>query len=366
MPVNLPALVTRFLTPNVVGSIASALGLNPAVAQTAVNAAVPSLLAAFGKVAGQPGGAQQLADAAAQQTGTLDNFARMLGTGTQSPLAEQGSKMLSSLLGGRDQNALTGAISKFAGIGQGSTGSLLGMVAPVVMGTIAQQQGATRTLDPNKITSLLASQKDNIAAAMPSGLSNLLGGTGLLDALGGATRTATAAGSEASAASAAAVRSVADTGRGIAAPASTKWLYWLIPAAAIAALLVYVVVRPTEPAVQGNTTGVQSAVLGDIDVGKQVIDSIGGLRSTLTGIKDSASAEAALPKLQEAVAQIDNVSELAGRLPAEQRKLVSGLVSPTMPTLNQLLDKVLALPDLPENVKPVLDALRTKLTVLAT
>src|SRR5262245_38067149 len=66
------------------------------------------------------------------------------------------------------------------------------MLAPIVMGTIGQQQG-TRSFDAGGIANLLASQKDNIAAALPAGFSNLLGGTGLLDSLGGAARTATAA-----------------------------------------------------------------------------------------------------------------------------------------------------------------------------
>ena len=120
----------------------------------------------------------------------------MLGKGGQSSFIEQGSQLLSSLLGGRDQNALAQAVGKFAGLGQDGAGLLLGMLAPVVMGTIARHQG-TGSGDASGITGLLASQKDNIAAAMPAGFSNLLSGTGLLDALGGAARSATLAGSEA-------------------------------------------------------------------------------------------------------------------------------------------------------------------------
>jgi hypothetical protein len=55
-------------------------------------------------------------------------------------------------------------------------------LAPLVMGTIGQQQGS-RGLDASSITNLLNSQKDNIAAAIPSGFGRLLGGTGLLDSL---------------------------------------------------------------------------------------------------------------------------------------------------------------------------------------
>ena len=117
--------------------------------------------------------------------------------------------------------------------------SLGGMLAPVVMGTIAQQQGATSVADPSKIAGLLAGQKDNIAAALPAGFGSMLSGTGLLDSLGGAARTATAAGGDAARASASAARGVVDSGRRAATSASNNWLYWLVPAAALAALLIY-------------------------------------------------------------------------------------------------------------------------------
>ena len=207
MATNLVSLVMQFLTPDMIGRIAAVLGLDRNTAQTAVNSAVPALLAGFSNITAQPGGAQKLVDAATQ-TGTLESFARVLGAGNQSSLIESGSQMLSSLLGGRDQNALAGAIGKLTGMGQGTTGSLLGMLAPAVLGTIAQRQGTTR-LDPSRIAGFLASQKDNIAAAMPPQLGSLLAGTGLLDSLGGAARTATAAGGEAARASASAARSLA-------------------------------------------------------------------------------------------------------------------------------------------------------------
>src|SRR5215472_15157118 len=150
MPIDLPAIISRFLTPEIIGRIASALGIDRGLAQTAVNAAVPSLLAGFSKVAAQPGGAQRLADAATQQVGTLEKFSGILASGNRSSLVGQGSNMLSSLLGGGDQNALAGAISKFTGLGQGTSGPLLAMLAPVVMGSIAQQQGSTGAPDAGK------------------------------------------------------------------------------------------------------------------------------------------------------------------------------------------------------------------------
>ena len=177
------------------------------------------------------------------------------------------------------------------------------------MGTIAKQQG-THSLDASGIASLLASQKDNIAAALPSGFGNLLGGTGLLDSPGGAARTASGAGSEAARAATTAARTAGHTGRRAAGAASSglpSWLYWLIPAVAIAALLIYFFARPSEQVVQRDVTPAQSLTVGGLDVGKQVTDSVSSLRTALGGITDAASAQAALPKLQDVTGQIDKV-----------------------------------------------------------
>ena len=269
-------------------------------------------------------------------------------------------------MGGRDQNALIGAISKFTGLGQGASGSLLGMLAPIVMGTIGQHQSATRALDANGIANLFAGQKDNIAAALPSGFGSLLSGTGLLNSLGDAARTATAAGSEATRAATSAARAVGQTSqRAAGAAASSNWLYWLIPIAAAAALLVYFAVRPTEEVVQQGMNKAQDLVVGTADIGKQITNSVASVRTTLDGISDVASAQAALPKLQEVTAQIDKTDSAVGQLSADQRKAIAAVINPLMPAVNQLCDKVLAIPGVAEVLKPSVDTLKAKLTALA-
>ena len=190
--------------------------------------------------------------------------------------------MLGSLLGG-DQAELATAVGKYTGVGASKGGSLLGALGPLVMGAIAQQQGP-RALDGGSIAGLLANQKDNIAAALPSGFGKLLGGTGLLDALGDTARRTAAAGGEATRAAAASMtRTIDDTRRSAAvAPATTNWLLWAIPALAIAALLLWLLARPAEQVVQQGVTTAQSLMVGGVDLGKQVTDSLNTLRTTLT------------------------------------------------------------------------------------
>ena len=367
MATNLVSLVMQFLTPDMIGRIATALGADRNKVQSAISGTVPALLMAFNDVATQPGGAQKLADAARQQTGSLENFGSVLAAGGQSSLLDKGSQLLSSLVGGQDQNALIGAIAKFTGLGQGVSGSLLGMLAPIVMGAIGQHQSVTRALDANGIANLFASQKDNIAAALPSGFGSLLSGTGLLSSLGNAARTATAAGSEATRVATSAARTVGQTGQRAAGAAaiSSNWLYWLVPIAAAAALLIFFAVRPTEDVVQQGMNQAQNAPGPGVDIGKQVANNIASVRATLNGVTDVSSAQAALPKLKEATAQIDKSDGEVGQLSAEQRKLIAAVINPLMPTVNQLCDKVLAIPGVAEVLKPSVDTLKAKLTALA-
>jgi hypothetical protein len=365
MATNLVSLVMQFLTPETIGRIATALGLDRNKVQSAIGSGVPALLAAFNDVATRPAGAQQLADTARQQAGTLGNLGNMLVAGGESSLLEKGTQMLSSLLGGQNQSALTEAIGKFTGLGQSASGSLLAMLGPIVMGVIGQHQGAARALDANGIASLFASQKDNIAAAIPAGLGNLLSGTGLLGALGGAGRTATAASSAAMREASAARPAEAARQRSIGgASARPNWLYWLVPLAVAAALLVYFTARPTQEVAPQGMSQAQNAAAPGIDIGKRVADNIASLRATLDGVTDVPSAQAALPKLQEATVAIDKTGSEVGQLSPDQRKLVAQLVNPLMPALNQVCDKVLAIPGVADVLQPSVDNLKAKLTAL--
>ena len=105
MATNLVSVVMQCLTPELIGRVAAALGLDRNQLQSVINAAVPGLLAAFSGVATQPGGSQKLVEAAKQETGTLSKFADVLGGGSQSTFIERGSQLLASLLGARSSAA---------------------------------------------------------------------------------------------------------------------------------------------------------------------------------------------------------------------------------------------------------------------
>ena len=100
MALNLVSLVQQFLTPQIVGSLARAVGINEAVAQRLVAAAIPTILASLATTAAAPGGAQKVADAVSNSDpDLLTKLASAVSGGNVSALSEGGS-MLGGLLGG--------------------------------------------------------------------------------------------------------------------------------------------------------------------------------------------------------------------------------------------------------------------------
>lgn len=370
MATNLVSLVSQFLTPDAVGSISSALGLERGKAQSAIAAAVPSLLAGLGSAVSRPDGAQKVADAIRQQSGSLDSIASMLGTGRQTALVDKGSQLLSSLFGGRTESALADAVGSFSGIGRGAASSLLGMLTPIVVGGVAKQLGDG--FDLHSIKNLLAGQKSNIAAALPAGFASQLAGTDILDSVGDAVAGAGTAGAKAARAASAAATSTAyaaaDASRRAAASTS-RWLYWAIPALVLAAIGVWLyssIDTGVERGVQMAASLPQGIVVQGVDVGRTITESLSGVRTTLTSITDVTSAQNALPRLREITAQVDRVTSLEAQLTPEQRSALAEMVRPGIASWNDVSQRVLAIPGVSDVLKPTLDSLTQKLTALAS
>src|SRR5271168_3546824 len=141
MAASLISIVMQLLTPDMIAKIASALGLDRSVAQKAIGGAVPALLAGLADVASTPNGGRQLGNTLAQQQpGSLESLKSLIGGSGQNTLAETGSSMLAGLFGGGTLDMMAQTIGKFAGVGEGSSKSLLGMLGPVVLATLGQQQ----------------------------------------------------------------------------------------------------------------------------------------------------------------------------------------------------------------------------------
>jgi len=381
MATNLISVVMQYLTPDMIAKIASALGLDRNVTQKAITGAIPALLASFADVASSPNGARQLTNTLTQQSGSLESFKNFIGGSGQNSLAETGSSMLSGLFGGGALDTMAQTIGKFAGIGEGTSKSMLGMLGPVVLGALGQQQRSTG-LDANGLVSLLTSQKDQIAAAIPSGLADQLSAAGLIDGATGSLRSGAAAASAAGGRIAeASERTISGAGQAASALASrttaSQWPYWLVAALVLGGLAWFALGRSGEdtvaqvspPATRTATGTVGKApadlTIGGMNLANQINASVGSIRTLLPGITDAASAQAALPKIKEATAQLNEVSSRATQLSPEGKSTLVKLIVAATPTINQMCDKVLATPGAGDIAKPAIDELRGKLDALA-
>jgi hypothetical protein len=382
MATNLVSVVMQFLTPDMIAKIASVLGLDRNVTQKAVTGAIPALLASLADVASSPNGARQLTNTLTQQSSSLESLRNLVGGAGQNLLVETGSNMLSGLFGGGTLDTMAQTLGKFAGIGEGTSKSMLGMLGPVVLGALGQQQRSAG-LDAGGLASLLTSQKDQIAAAMPSGLADQLSAAGLIDGVAGSARSAAAAASAAGGRIAeASERTVYQAGQAASAAtrstAASQWPYWLVAALVLGGLGWFALGRSGEDTVAQtpppSTTRTTPSTVGlaptDLTVGgmnlaNQINSSVGSLRTVLPGITDAASAQAALPKIKEATAQLNEVSSRATQLSPEGKSTLAKLIVAATPAINQMCDKVLAMPGAGDIAKPAIDELRGKLDALA-
>ncbi len=410
---NLIKLIMEQLSPQLIGRIASALGLDRGSTEKAISAAVPALLAGLVGLVSKPDGASRLASMLGQQEpDQVERAASMIGSNDQQALVDHGTGSLASLLGNDALGSLTGALGRFAGAGEGQAKSLLGIAAPLVMGVLGRQQ-RDAGLDATGLANLLTSQKDAIAAALPSGLANMLGGTGLLEGVSDRLRDTGAATARATEATATQLRSAARSvppaaPRASAAGGSSMRWAWIVAAIVIVAGLAYYFIggkrgqemaeqatgsatpatqeatgatsqatqEAAKPATQATQQATESATqatpsmasltVGDVDLGKRITAFFDDTKKTLEGVTDAASAEAARPKLQEIGTNLDQIKELAGQLPAEGKQALTGMVDSSMPTIRQLIDKVMALPGVGEVLKATLEPIKTKLESLAT
>ena len=368
MATNLVSLAMKFLTPDLVLKMASVLGLDRAIADKAVGAAVPAILAGLVGRAGKAEGPKSIADVIGKlEPGLLGALPAKLGGSGKDALISAGNSALTSLLGSSAVGALAGALAKFSGASESSSKSLVGLLGPVVLSAVGQEQRAQR-LDAGGLARLLAAQKDHIAAALPGEFAKLLGGTGLLDESG-------LHGKVAAAPSPAAPRKVEMPSR--SAPAKTPAYgtadvptapWWRLPVIAAAALGLAWTLFGTSPPpslLSPQSSVAQTIVVDGIDVGGLANGAIDAVRVALGGIRDVSTAQATVPRLQEAAGQLDKVAVLAAKLRPETRKSLAASIESGAASLSPLFKTVLALPGVSAVAKPAVDSLRAKLDVLS-
>ncbi|HEY0528730.1 MAG TPA: DUF937 domain-containing protein [Gemmatimonadaceae bacterium] len=126
-------IVQQQLSGGAVQQVAERTGINPALAQKAVTAAIPMILGGMAKHAAEPGNAAAIhaeADNHVNSAGVLGDLpAIFTGSGTQGGLLNKAM--------GQHHEQVQDGVAKAAGIDKAQAAKVVAVVAPVVLGAIA-------------------------------------------------------------------------------------------------------------------------------------------------------------------------------------------------------------------------------------
>ena len=197
---------------------------------------------------------------------------------------------------------------------------MLGLLGPAVLGVLEHEQ-RDQGLDASGLARLLTSQKDNVAAALPSGFSKYLSDAGILE---GVTTPTTRPAS----------REYAPQTPARSAPA-WPWLLGALALLAVGALAWHHwagrhrhVAEAPSPKIEppaGKVKGeapyagllnkLRGIKVGDVDIGELATSAVNDAYTSLSGIKDEATAQSALPGVTKASSEFDQLNGLLSAAP---------------------------------------------------
>jgi len=154
-----------------VSEIGDQLGLDQSTAGNLVGTALPLLVSALAKNASSPKGAESLLNALNKDHdgSILDNIGGLLG----GQVDANGAGILGHIFGSQQQQFQQG-LGKTAGVDASTVGSLLQILAPVVMGALGKQT-AQQNLDAGGLAGMLQGAAKSASQSSPDVLGSLLG-----------------------------------------------------------------------------------------------------------------------------------------------------------------------------------------------
>jgi hypothetical protein len=365
---NIVQLISDQLGSGAVSKLTSLLGESPELTRSALGAAVPTLLAGMTQAGSTPEGAQRLSSIVGQQDPSIaDNFAGSIPSSPSGYNPQAGSSLLTNLFGGSLTGGVTSTLSRFTGLKSGGMSNLLGMVAPLALGMLGKQQ-RSMGLDAGGLGNYLAGQKQNIMSAMPPGLANALSG---IPGFSGFAQKPT---TEPAVAHAGASPTLGGTSSGGAravperpAVPEVSPSRWLIPLVLLAALAwglwswshhrraeETTTPQATQPTL---TTGTGAASQFIQDMRSTLNDGAG----TLSGITDVASADKALPQLDQFNDKLAGLKSQMDKLPDSAKATASSAIQPWISKIRDLSTKAGNIPGAGDKLKPTLDKLNATL-----
>ncbi len=185
--------VTSLMGPQVLGPLASQLGVSADTVQRGLQGGSAAILSGLAAKAEEPGFLSQIFGMITNPANTpsaLSSLTSNLGSAasgvTGSPLMEMGGRFLSTVFGSR-LSAVTDAIGQTSGLGSGKASTLLSLAAPLVLGALGQHV-RENNLTASGLASTLKSEAGSLQRFLPVGLGSILAG-----ATGAVSSTTTAA-----------------------------------------------------------------------------------------------------------------------------------------------------------------------------
>lgn len=167
--------VRSHLTPDVVRSASSFVGESEASTRQTLNAAAPSILSGVTNMASSREGAGNLMSMirGGGFVSVVDNVGSLFGRGGPTTnLLSAGEQLLIKVFGNQC-SSVTDVVARAGGVGSSSGGKLMALAAPLVVGVVGKR-ASEQKLDASGVANMLLSEKSEIAAASPSGLSQLM------------------------------------------------------------------------------------------------------------------------------------------------------------------------------------------------
>ena len=394
---NIVEIVLKALSGNALSQLAGAVGESPENVQKALAAIVPTLLSGIGGLATNPQGADKLwSTLRSVDDRVSDDFGKVLEGNGAGDLSKTGTAILEDLLGKVNLGSLLKTLSAFVAGHSDLVKKLVPLVAPFVLSLISKQV-KSGGLDLQTLLKLLLAQKGNITKAMPAGLMTTLeGAEGLGEIAKFASSPSTVPENE------------------VSKPA-TSWTTWLVAAVASVAIVAvtwnqlyqgvdaekaktlaymqeaadqikngtYSFGSKFSPA--GPTANTSNEIAGhegvvadstvevkktevEPDSGSELSKEFSGyferLSQSLDGIRDVESANQSLPKLEALGGQLDVIMSQVGKLPDAARASLLDVLGTGQKSLSDKVSKVIEIPGVAEIIKPILEAILSKVDLL--
>jgi len=175
---NLIDLLQSQLSDGLIDQLSKQIGAPQQQTRTAADSILSSLITGLAKNTQQPGGADALANALDNDHdgSLLDNLNDLIGGKAQeiNPRAANGAGILKHILGGKQGNVMD-MVSQISGLGQGKSGNLMAILAPIVMGMLGKQK-KTNGMDAGGLANILAGalgqqqQRGGMASSLIKGI----------------------------------------------------------------------------------------------------------------------------------------------------------------------------------------------------